>query len=125
MGIARFKPNGGPVSAEIVCTFAQSAHYTLRLWDIDNITIVKKVSGDTIDAGDDIHEMPLPTAEHDQRKLNCSVVITLIPPVQDYRLEMVVKQDGLVIGGDMVEGRTEELTVNKRLDVQLVADGGL
>jgi hypothetical protein len=123
MNQARFNINGGPIIAEVRSGFAQPGSYGLLLWEADANVVVMERRGNFINSADDAYKLPTPNEHNDHRVLQCLVTLAITPPIKDYRAELIVSQDGNVLGGDSDAGSNASGVINTTLFVQLIAVG--
>ena len=123
MNTVQFDPNGGPLVAEVRCAFAQPGSYSMLLWEADANLIVMRRDGNYINAADDAYELPGPNAQNHRRIVECISTVVVTPPVTNYQVDLVVSQDGQVLGGDSAAASTTSAAVTVDLFVQLLAGG--
>jgi hypothetical protein len=106
-----FRKNGSDLEVELVCGEAQMGTYTLRLWAPDGMTEVRKARGSFFDEEEDRFTLPTPTADNDQRLLQCRSRVWLIQGHKRYSVFMTVKQGGTILGEASEEDETDGPTV--------------
>jgi hypothetical protein len=116
-----YNPAGGPITAEIRSGFAQPGSYTLLLWKADANQILMEKNGNFINPDDDAYE--LPGDDNNRCIVECVATVVVTPPVTDYRVDLVISQDGQVLGGDTAAGSNASGVVPVDLFVQLIAGG--
>jgi hypothetical protein len=124
MKTATFNPSGGPIIAEIRSGFAQPGSYTLLLWEAGANVVVMRRDGNFINSADDSYRLPQPNEHNHQRLVQGIATIAIVPPLTDYQVDLIVSQDGHVLGGDTARGSNASGGVPVTLFVQLVSAGG-
>ena len=124
MKTIRFNPEGGRLEVEVRGGFAQPGSYDVLLWEANANAIVWQQRGNFINTADDRYELPLAAATHDGRLLDCLATLVITPPLNQYRLVLLIHQDGAEIGAESVEGESDQPAVTVELFVQLEGDDG-
>lgn len=124
MNTVQFDVQGGPVIAEVRSGFAQPGSYTVLLWEADANLVVMRRDGNYINTADDAYPLPTPNQHNHRRMVECISTVVITPPVADYRVELVITQDGRDIGGDSASGSNASGAVTVDLFVELQAGGG-
>ncbi|HYW11915.1 MAG TPA: hypothetical protein VE871_08160 [Longimicrobium sp.] len=123
MNTVRFDVQGGPVIAEVRSGFAQPGSYTVLLWEADANLVVMRRDGNYINTADDAYPLPTPNQHNHRRMVECISTVVITPPVIDYRIDLVIMQDGRDIGGDSAAGSNASGAVTVDLFVELQAGG--
>jgi hypothetical protein len=113
-----FDPDGGPISAEIRCGYAQEGSYILTLWETNQV--VERFEGNFLDPHDDTHQFTGKANAHAGRLIQCRVEIGITPPITEYAIIVTIWQDGMSIGslpksGDAGTATTVGLNLFARL----------
>lgn len=111
MKTAKFDPSGGPIKIDIKAGFAQPGSYTLILWAAETNVRVREWPGNFINTDDDSYFLPTPAVKNDGRLVNCITVFTLLPPIKDFQLEVIISQNGNELVKEIIAGKSDELTV--------------
>lgn len=114
---------GGTVTVEIAFGYAQVGAYTLLLWNKAGTANKKLGEGINTDNVPDEFSLPKPVKNNIGKILDC-VATVLAPSVQPgarYRVDMIVKQNGLERGREFYEGDLQARSVSIRLAAQLDA----
>lgn len=120
-----FDPGGGPVIAAVTSGFAQPGSYSLRLWEADANLVVMKKKGNFINTDDDAYPLPTPNQLNHRRIVEAIVTVVITPPVTNYQVDLVISQDGRVLGGESASDDNASGSVTSDLFVQLVAGGAV
>lgn len=123
MNTATFNVTGGPVVAEVRSGFAQPGSYVLLLWEADANVVVSENPGNFINTADDAYPLPTPNQHNHRRIAECVSTVVITPPINDYQVDLIISQDGQVIGGDSASGTNASGAVTVDLFVQLIAGG--
>jgi len=123
MNTATFNVTGGPIVAEVRSAFAQPGSYGILLWEADSNEVVMEKRGNFLNDADDAHDLPTPNQQNHRRLVQCLVTLAITPPITDYRVDLIISQDGNVLGGDSDPGSNASGVVNSTLFVQLIAEG--
>jgi len=117
-----FQKSGGPITVEIAFGFAQVGAYNLVLWDATGNGKHQIGEGMNTDTIPDIYLLPQPNVQNEKRLLDC--VATIIAPNpkpgEQYRVDMIVRQDGNECGRESDQDTIDGKSVSTRLAVQLV-----
>lgn len=119
METAKFNKNGGPIEVEIKAGYAQPGTYSLFLWEANINKVIFEKPGNFINTDDDKYQLPLPIKDNDGRIIDVGITFVLTPPIEDYYAEVIVTQDGEIIGKDSVQGSSSEQTKSIKLLIQL------
>jgi len=119
MKTIHFNPEGGPLSVEVRAGFAQPGSYALMLWEANQNAVVWQRRGNFINTDDDLYPLPGPAAVHHNRLLDCLATFTITPPIDRYRLQVIVFQEGAELGMDVREGKSDLPTLTVEIFVQL------
>lgn len=119
MKTVHFNREGGPLSIEIRAGFAQPGSYGVFLWEANQNTVVFQRRGNFINTDDDRYTLPGPASVHVGRLLDCLATFTITPPIDRYRLQMIVFQDGAELGMEVREGKSDQPTVTVEIFIQL------
>jgi hypothetical protein len=123
METVSFKPDGGPLVAEVRTGQAAVGSYSLRLWEADANLVVMKRKGNFVNPDDDAYELPLPNEHNHRRIVECIATVVITPPISNYEVELVISQDGARLGGQPASGANASGAVTVDLFVMLVAEG--
>jgi hypothetical protein len=123
MNTVQFDVQGGPVIAEVRSGFAQPGSYTVLLWEADANLVVMRRDGNYINTADDAYPLPTPNQHNHRRMVECISTVVITPPVTDYRIDLVIMQDGQDIGGDSAAGSNASGAVTVDLFVELQSGG--
>lgn len=123
MDTAQFDVTGGPIIAEVRSGFAQPGSYGLLLWEADSNVVVMEAKGNFLNDADDAHALPKPNQHNHRRIVQCLATLAITPPIKDYQVDLVIMQDGNVLGGASDSGSNASGVVNVTLFVQLIAAG--
>lgn len=119
----KFKKDGGPLTVEISFGFAQVGAYNLVLWNAAGDDKKELGEGVNTDLVPDTYVLPKPVKTNANKILDC--VATIIAPnpkpMEKYRADMIVYQDGKECGREFDEGPLDRKSVSTRLAAQLVA----
>ena len=107
----RFDPTGGRLSAEVTCGQAQEGAYELRLWAAEDNTMILQEHGNFLNPADDEYPLPQPARVNDRRIVQALVVVVLTPPIDQYSVALIVKQDGRELDRVSLDGRSDESSV--------------
>lgn len=121
MKTVKIDPNGGPVTAEVRCGFAQPGSYTLLLWAANENRVLQRWDGNFINSDDDAYVLPGDGAGHDGRIVQCIATLVITPPIRDYQVDLEISQGGRVLGGDSARGSNASGAVPVTLFVELAA----
>ncbi len=102
--VARFDPEGGPLSARVSSGFAQPGSYDLILWEAGVNRIVMERQGNFLNADDDEYELPGENSEQEGRFVQALVTVAITPPGRNYSVRVTVLQDQQVLAVDAKEG---------------------
>lgn len=123
MKTVSFDAGGGPLVAEVRSGFAQPGSYTILLWEADANLVVMRRDGNYINTADDAYPLPMPNPHNHGRIVECISTVVVTEPVTDYRIDLLILQDGQVIGGDSASGSNASGAVTVDIFVQLQAGG--
>ena len=123
MNHASFNENGRPVVAEIRSGFAQPGSYTLLLWEAGANVVVMRKDGNFINSADDAYPLPTPNQHNDGRIVQGVATLVITPPISDYNVDLIISQDGNVLGGDTASGSNASGAVQVTLFVELHSGG--
>ncbi|MFH0988682.1 MAG: hypothetical protein V1799_01560 [bacterium] len=114
--------NAGPVTVEIVFSYAQVGAYSLQLWNGDQKTKTFIGEGVNTDQIPDKYFLPQPVDSLKGKFLDClaSILAPNPQPGERYRVDMVISQDGIERGREYDEGTIDTKSVQIRLVVELV-----
>lgn len=118
-----FDAAGGPIVAEVRSGFAQPGSYTILLWEADANLIVMRRDGNYINTADDAYPLPTPNQHNHRRIVECISTVVVTEPITDYRIDLIVVQDGRVIGGDTAQASNASGAVTVDIFIQLQAGG--
>jgi hypothetical protein len=124
MNTVQFDPSGGPIVAEVRSGFAQPGSYSLLLWEADANLIVMRRDGNFINAADDAYKLPAPNEHNHRRLVECLATVVVTPPLNNYQVDLVISQDGRVLGGDTAAAEATPGAVSVDIFVELSAGGG-
>jgi hypothetical protein len=118
----RFDRKGGPVTVEIVFGYVQVGAYAVVLWNTEGKSRRKLGEGINTDQVPDVYSLPSPIADNDGSILDCTATILGGNPGPDerYRVDMIVRQNGVECGREYDEGMLASRSVSTRLAVRLV-----
>lgn len=119
METAKFKKSGGPIEVEIKAGYAQPGTYSLFLWEANVNEVIFEKKGNFINTDDDKYQLPLPNEKNDGRIIDVGITFVLTPPIEDFYGEVIVTQDGEIIGKDSVQGSSSEQTKSIKILIQL------
>lgn len=119
MQIAKFKKGGGTITVEIRGGYAQPGSYSLFLWEANVNKIVLEAKGNFINTDDDKYSLPVPNEANNGRIIDVGITFVLTPPINNYYGEVIVSQDGIVIGKDFQGGSSTDQTLSLKLLVKL------
>lgn len=119
----RFNKNGGPITVEIPFGYAQAGAYTLVLWDATGSKKQQIGEGVNTDQIPDLYTLPQPNSNNDGCILDCvaTVVAPNPRPGEQFRVDMIVRQDGQELGREFDEGPIDGKSVSTRLAAKLVS----
>lgn len=124
MNTVQFDPDGGPIVAEVRSGFAQPGSYSLLLWEADANLIVMRRDGNFINAADDASKLPAPNEHNHRRIVECVATVVITPPINNYQVDLVIMQDGRVLGGDTAAAQATPGAVSVDIFVELSAGAG-
>ncbi len=119
MDVANFNPTGGPITATISSGFAQPGSYTLFLWEAHANRVVFAARGNFINTDDDTYKLPLPNSQNQDRIVEAIVTVAITPPIDNYKLQLTVSQDGQEIGNETISGQATDPSVTADLFLKL------
>lgn len=119
MQTAKFKKGGGAIMVEIRGGYAQPGSYSLFLWEANVNKVVFEARGNFINTDDDKYSLPKPNESNDGRIIDVVITFVLTPPINNYYAEVIVSQDGNVIGKDFQGGTSTDQTLSLKLLVKL------
>jgi hypothetical protein len=115
-----FDGEGGPISAEVRCGFANPGSYVLRLWEKDsNRKAMPDVEGNFINADDDRHDLPDPARLNDGRIVETFVTMSPLPGTKQFFASLRIIQDNRLLADVSVPGETDQHSVTVDLFVKL------
>lgn len=123
MQTAKFKKNGGPIIVDVRAGYAQPGSYTLFLWEANVNKIVFEAKGNFINTDDDKYPLPLPNDANHERIIDVGITFAITPPINNYYAEVIITQDGTIIGKDFLGGSTTDPTKSLKLLVMLQKEG--
>jgi hypothetical protein len=115
-----FDGDGGPISAEVRCGFANPGSYVLRLWEKDsNKKAMSDIEGNFINADDDRHPLPVPALTNDGRIVE--TFVTMSPPAgtKQFFASLRIIQDNQLLADVSVSNVTDQHSVTVDLFVKL------
>ncbi len=104
--IVRFDLNGGPLTIDIRCGFAQDGSYFVKEWN-DNDE-VQKWQGHFNDSIEDRYELPGEAKDHDGHFLQCRAEVGIVPPLMEHMVAFSIIQDGRTLATLTDTGKHEE-----------------
>jgi hypothetical protein len=107
METIKFKKDGGPIVAEVSAGEAQTGSYDIKLWEADKNQLVFRKEGDFLNPDDDSYNLPTPNLINNGRRIQAIVVITPLPPLNQYSVALTLKQDGKIIGCIEISNKTD------------------
>jgi hypothetical protein len=107
IGVARFDPAGGVISARVSCGFAQPGAYTLFLWEANKNKIVMERPGNFLNSDDDEYPLPTPNSVNQGRYVQALVTVAITPPELHYAVAVTVLQDGNNLATELRSGSGE------------------
>lgn len=118
----RFDPKGGPVTVEVVFGYVQVGAYAVVLWNMEGKSRRKLGEGINTDQIPDVYSLPSPVGNNNRAILDCTATILGGSPGPDerYRVDMIVRQNGVECGREYDEGMLASRSVSTRLAVRLV-----
>ncbi len=118
----RFDRKGGPVTVEIVFGHVQVGAYAVVLWDKKGRSREKLGEGINTDQIPDVYSLPHPNLSNDGGILDCTATILggNPGPSERYRVDMIVRQDGVECGREFDEGVLASRSVSTRLAARVV-----
>lgn len=118
----RFDPKGGPVTVEVVFGYVQVGAYAVVLWNMEGKSRRKLGEGINTDQIPDVYSLPSPVGNNNRAILDCTATILGGNPGPDerYRVDMIVRQNGVECGREYDEGMLASRSVSTRLAVRLV-----
>ena len=119
MQTAKFKKSGSPLMVEIRGGYAQPGSYSLFLWEANVNKVVFEAKGNFINTDDDIYSLPLPVEANNGRIIDVGITFVITPPIDNYYAEVIVTQDGTVIGKDFRGGSSTDRTITLKLLISL------
>ncbi len=117
----RFDPTGGRLSAEVTCGQAQEGAYELRLWAAEDNTMILQEHGNFLNPADDEYPLPQPARVNDRRIVQAIIVVVLTPPIDQYSVALIVKQDARELDRVSLDGRSDESSVALNVFCRLVS----
>ncbi len=118
----KFNKDGGKLSVEVICGYAQPGSYDLILWEPLENKKVKEWSGNFINTQDDRYDLPQPLKDNHERIVECFVTVAILPPMKNYYVELKVMQDGTVVGTEFVSGESDQPAVTVDLFFRLIGE---
>jgi hypothetical protein len=95
--IARFDPDAGPITARLICGFAQQGRYTYFLWDTVANRQLDTASGLIGDDEPDEVEVPDPISDHHMHAIEFLGTVNLEPPLLNFSVVLQAVQGGRVL----------------------------
>ena len=115
-----FNGDGGTISAEVRCGFANPGSYILRLWEKDsNDKAMPDVEGNFINADDDEHDLPDPASLNEGRIVETFVTMSPLPGTKQYFASLRIIQDNQLLADVSVSNATDQHSVTVDLFVKL------
>jgi len=121
MKTVRINPQGGSVSAEVRCGFAQPGSYVLRLWAANENRILLREEGNFINSQDDTYVLPETARDNHGRIVQALVAVAITPPETRYQSDLVIRQDGAEVGRESLSGTSSEPSVALNIFLTLSA----
>ena len=114
-----YNRDGGPIVAEIKSGYAQPGSYGFLLWEANANRIVMEKKGNFINSDDDSYPLPTPNEANHERIAECVATVAITPDIKNYRIDLIVSQDGGELGRVFKEGESDGPTVMVDIFVQL------
>ena len=119
METVRFNKSGGPITVAITSGYAQPGSYYFILWEANSNRVVTEKKGNFINTEDDSYILPDPAVKNDGRLIDFGIKLTIIPPENQYNIEVSVTQDGNQIGNATQTGTSSNKCENIQIFIQL------
>ncbi|TAL70165.1 MAG: hypothetical protein EPN82_06000 [Bacteroidetes bacterium] len=90
-----YKKDGGKLYIEVTRGYAHPGSYIISLWEAnDNKKAIDDIKGNFINDKDDKHELELTNQNNDGRLIECSCMLDVLPPENNYSLTIKINQNG-------------------------------
>lgn len=118
-----FKKNNKPLEVEVRGGYAQPGSYSIFLWEANENKVVQKEKGNFINTADDRYTLLPPSNKNNGRIIDTVVTFVITAPIKNYYSEIIVYQDGVIIGKDFQGGCTDEKTISIKSMIKLEMEG--
>ena len=98
-----FDSNGGPLTMDIHCGFAQDGSYFVKEWVANDA--IQKWEGDFNDPTPDRYELPGAASDHDGHKLQLRAEVSIVPPIMQHLIVFSIFQDGQLLHAEPDAGQ--------------------